>query len=252
MRSGSPIMLTLHEADIKWKCLRYSEVEHLFTVQKVHQWLVTMAAVGWKSWAQGEGSCRWQISVNLKVTEGMEVPLVFCLFYVTVRVKHQWEAWHWMYLYLILLFRRRHLAAVFIGSLRCPQFQAGLLHTLRDFGKFRSLPASIFLLFKEIFTTKLVAHNVADSSLGFKAPQGPCQWASTKWNDKDICVASVRMTYEWFVVILSYFSISTLRLFVKFSMLFYFILFWNANNQMARIHYLMDIQYFMQGHLSVA
>lgn len=155
----------------------------------------------------------------------MEVPLVFCLFYVTVRVKHQWEAWHWMYLYLILLFRRRHLAAVFIGSLRCPQFQAGLLHTLRDFGKFRSLPASIFLLFKEIFTTKLVAHSVADSSLGFKVPQGPCQWASTKWNDKDICVASVRMTYEWFVVILSYFSISTLRLFVKFSMLFYFILF---------------------------
>lgn len=64
----------------------------------------------------------------------MEVPLVFCLFYVTVRVKYQWEAWHWMYLYLILLFRRGHLAAVFIGSLRCPQLQEGLLDTLRDLG----------------------------------------------------------------------------------------------------------------------
>lgn len=73
----------------------------------------------------------------------------------------------------------------------------------QGFGKFRSLPASLFMLFKEIFATKLMAHKVVDTSLDFKEPQGPCQWASTKWNYEGICIASVRMTYEWFVADLS-------------------------------------------------
>lgn len=55
-------------------------------------------------------------------------------------------------------------------------------------------------------------------------------------------------------LLLTYLHISTLRLFVNFSMLFYFILFYSKmpTIKWPGFNYFMDIQYFMLGHLSVA